>query len=85
MDQRERVYRGISVRAARGYLEGLGGTAVDDSTIAGEDWHVTLSAETVSIGPSLTLTEVTVQFEGQEETLDSLIEAFSQKAMRAGG
>lgn len=85
MAERERQYRGISTRAAIGYLEGLGGEQVDDGLVEGPDWHASLSADTVGIGPTLELTEVTVQFEGDGDTLDSLIEDFSRKAMRAGG
>ncbi|MFB6132547.1 MAG: hypothetical protein ABEJ44_03985 [Halanaeroarchaeum sp.] len=81
----ERSFRGISVRLARHYLEGLGGDIVDDETVEGPDWRATLSAETVAIGPSIELTEVTVVFEGEEETLSTLVDRFAQKAMRAGG
>jgi hypothetical protein len=81
----ERSFRGISERLARRYLTNLGGERVDDETVAGEDWTASLSSETVGIGPSLTLTEVTVVFEGDSDALDGLIEDFAQKAMRAGG
>ncbi len=81
----ERSFRGISERLAVRYLTNLGGTQVDDETVDGDDWSATISSETVGIGPSLTLTEVTVVFEGDEQTLDSLVEEFAQKAMRAGG
>ncbi|ELY60537.1 hypothetical protein C491_04545 [Natronococcus amylolyticus DSM 10524] len=81
----ERSFRGISERLARHYLTNLGGERVDDETVAGEDWTASLSSETVGIGPSLTLTEVTVVFEGDPDALDGLIEDFAQKAMRAGG
>lgn len=83
--ERERSFRGISVRAAIGYLENLGGEKQDDSTVEGDGWEARLSEEKVGIGPSLQLNEVTIQFEGQAETLDPLIEKFAQKAMRAGG
>jgi len=85
MQRRERSYRGISQRAAVGYLERLGGSPLDDATVEGDRWRASLTEETVSIGPTLTLTEVTVEFEGEGAALDSLIERFSQKAMRAGG
>lgn len=85
MEQRERTFRGISARAALGYLEGLGGERTGENTIAGDGWSVSVSTGRVSVGPSLELTELTIQFEGDPETLDSLIEAFAQKAMRAGG
>ena len=83
--RRERSWRGISVRAAIGYLENLGGTQVDETTVEGDGWSADLSEEKVALGPSLQLNEVTVRFEGEAETLDPLIDAFAQKAMRAGG
>jgi len=84
-ERREKSYRGISVRLARHYLEKLGGEIVSDERVESDAWTASLSAEKVSIGPTLSLTEVTVVFEGDPEALDRLIERFSQKAMRAGG
>jgi len=83
--KRERSYRGISLRAAVGYLERLGGEAVDERTVDGDGWRVTLEEQTVSVGATLKLNEVTVTFEGDEEALEPLVEQFSQKAIRAGG
>ncbi|WP_423744141.1 hypothetical protein V5735_14380 (plasmid) [Haladaptatus sp. SPP-AMP-3] len=83
--RREKSFRGISERLARKYLENLGGEVRDDGTIVAEEWEASLSSETVSIGPTVELTEVTVVFEGDEESLDSVVPKFSQKAMRAGG
>lgn len=83
--KREKSFRGISQRLAIHYLENLGGEQVDENEVVAEDWRATLSAEKVSIGSSLSLTEVTVVFEGEEDVLDPLVEKFSQKAMRAGG
>lgn len=83
--ERVRTYRGINVRAAIHYLEGVGGEVAGDARVEGEDWAAELSAETVQIGPTLTLTEVTVRFTGEEAVLDPVIEAFSKKAIRAGG
>lgn len=85
MVTRERSYRGLSARAAAGYLENLGGERTDNGTVEGEDWQASLSDEKVEVGPSIQLNEVTVVFEGDPERLDTLIEAFSQKAIRAGG
>jgi len=79
-----RSFRGISERLAVRYLENLGGERVDDA-VEGDGWRATLSSEKVGIGPSLTLTEVTVEFEGEPGTLDTLVDRFAQKAMRAGG
>jgi hypothetical protein len=87
--ERTKEFRGISVRLARNYLENLGGTIVDDTTVEGDGWRADLSAEKVSIGPSLQLTEVTIAFEAEEalgeERFEELLEDFSRKAMRAGG
>lgn len=73
------------MRLARHYLAGLGGEERDETTVVADDWRAELSAEKVGIGPTIELTEITVVFEGDEETLDPLIEQFAQKAMRAGG
>ncbi|MEF8785195.1 MAG: hypothetical protein V5A45_04620 [Haloarculaceae archaeon] len=86
MVERERSYRGISARAAVGYLERVGGEQVGERAVAGEDWQASLSEDTVDIGPTLQITEVTVRFEGDDEDrLETIIEQFSQKAIRAGG
>lgn len=81
----ERSFRGISPRLVRHYLENLGGEVESDDRVVGEDWEADISSEKVSIGPSISLTEVTIVFEGERETLEPLIEKFAQKAMRAGG
>ncbi|MUV57154.1 hypothetical protein SAMN04487947_2889 [Halogeometricum rufum] len=83
--EREKAFRGISTRLAGHYLENLGGERVADDRIEGDGWAASLSAEKVSIGPTVELTEVTVSFEGDPTVLDGLVERFSQKAMRAGG
>ncbi|WP_134671387.1 hypothetical protein [Halorussus marinus] len=86
----EKSFRGISERLARRYLSNLGGEIEGgdpegDGDVIADEWRASLSSEKVSIGPSVKLTEVTVVFEGDAERLDDLVEAFSQKAMRAGG
>ena len=81
----EKSYRGISVRLAVHYLQNLGGEQTDDGVVAGDGWQATLSSSTVDIGPSLSLTEVSVVFEGDADAVEPLVERFSQKAMRAGG
>jgi hypothetical protein len=81
----ERSYRGISVRLAIHYLEALGGDQVGPGRVEGPDWTADLAADTASVGPTLTLTEVTVSFEGDGDRLDDLVARFSRKAMRAGG
>ncbi|SEW03275.1 hypothetical protein [Natrinema salifodinae] len=81
----ERSFRGISERLAIRYLTKLGGDRVGENTVEGDGWTATLSSEKVDIGPTMQLTEVTVVFEGEEDTLEPLVEQFAQKAMRAGG
>lgn len=97
----ERSFRGISERLAVRYLTNLGGERVDtggDAAVEGDDWAATISSESVSVGPTLTLTEVTIVFESDgddgdggddskntPEHLDELVDDFAQKAMRAGG
>lgn len=63
--------------------------------VAGDGWRAHLTSETVEIGPSLTLTEVSVVFEsdgtatdgqkGAPTDLHDLVDRFAQKAVRAGG
>lgn len=81
----ERSFRGISLRLAKKYLRSVGAETVEEAAAEGEGWRAELSAETVSIGPSLELTEVTVAFEGEEAALDRVVPAFAKKAIRAGG
>ncbi|EMA31088.1 hypothetical protein C446_16150 [Halobiforma nitratireducens JCM 10879] len=83
----ERSFRGISERLVVRYLTNLGGKRVAEDTVEDEDgeWKATFSSDTVEIGPSLTLTEITIVFEGEKEPLESLIDDFARKAMRAGG
>lgn len=90
-ERRERAFRGISRRLAAHYLSNLGGELVDGddpasaTEIDGDGWRADLAADTVRIGPSLTLTEVTVTFEGEPAMLDRIVADFRRKAMRAGG
>ncbi|ELY88889.1 hypothetical protein [Natrialba taiwanensis] len=91
----ERSFRGISERLAVRYLSNLGGERVqdgDETTVEADDWTATITSESVDIGPTLTLTEVTIVFERDENDdadgstqLDELVDTFAQKAMRAGG
>jgi len=83
--RRERAFRGISKRLAIQYLETLGAEQVAEDRVEADDWAADLSSETVGIGPSVSLTQVDLVFEGEPGRLDSLIERFAQKAMRAGG
>ncbi|WP_152039741.1 hypothetical protein [Salinigranum salinum] len=81
----ERSFRGISRRLAVHYLTNLGGEEVDTGHVVGDGWEATLSESKATVGPTLSLNEVEVVFEGDDETLETLVERFAQKAMRAGG
>ena len=83
--RRERSFRGISTRLAIKYLETLGAEQVGEDRVEAEDWAASLAEQTVTVGPSVSLTQVDLVFEGDPETLDPLIERFARKAMRAGG
>jgi len=83
--RRERSFRGISERLAIQYLENLGAEQVAADRVEADDWTATLSSQTVGIGPSVSPTQVDLIFEGDPDTLDSLVERFAQKTMRAGG
>lgn len=80
-----KTFRGISPRAAYHYLERIGGTRSGEEHVTGDGWQARVSSEKIAIGPSLQLTEVTIEFEGDHSRLQDIVDAFSQKAMRAGG
>jgi molybdopterin synthase sulfur carrier subunit len=86
---RVEAYRGISRRLAVHYLRNLGGDAdgPDEAVteVAGDGWRASVAADKVAAAGAITLTEVTVTFEGDPAVLDELIDRFGQKAMRAGG
>nr|WP_284063367.1 hypothetical protein [Halobaculum sp. SYNS20] len=88
-ETRVEAYRGISRRLAVHYLRNLGGDAdgPDDEVreVVGDGWRASLRAEKVTAAAAITLTEVTVTFEGDPAVLDDLLDRFGQKAMRAGG
>lgn len=85
----ERSFRGISQRLAVTYLQNLGGEAnappAEADRVEADEWRAALSNERVNVAGSLSLTEVLVRFEGEPTALESVVERFAQKAMRAGG
>ncbi len=88
-ESRVEAYRGISRRLAVRYLRHLGGEAggPDEEVreVVGDGWRASVAAEKVAAAGAITLTEVTVTFEGDPAVLDDLVDRFGQKAMRAGG
>lgn len=81
----ERSFRGISPRLALSYLESVGAERVEGDRASAPGWTAHVEADTVAIGESIVLREVTVTFEGEEAVLEEVVEAFAGKAMRAGG
>lgn len=79
-----RTFRGITGRAAVMYLERLGGEVTGDGVVDGEGWSARVEAGTATVGPTLRIDEVTIEFEGADG-LDEVVSAFEQKAVRAGG
>ena len=87
MMEETREFRGISKRLAAQYLEPLGGDRIDEAgdRIEGDDWAAELDERKVNPVASIVINEVVIHFTGEEPTLRPLIDAFAQKAMRAGG
>ncbi|MGM0604355.1 MAG: hypothetical protein ACQETB_01650 [Halobacteriota archaeon] len=96
----EKTFRGISQRLAVHYLRNLGGRPVVDGEaidpdaetdsrgideVLGDGWTADLSARKVNPAGSIVLTEVSTAFTGEPEAVETIVEAFSKKAMRAGG
>ena len=80
-----RRFRGLPPERAVGYLENLGGTRASEDEVEGDGWRARLSAETVPVGPSYRLTEVTVTWSGDEEVVESIVLRFRVKPFRAPG
>ena len=80
-----RAFRGVTLEQALNYLENLGGERTGRTDIAGDGWEAHLSAEKVPVGPSYRLTEVTVNWIGDKDVLESVIFRFRLKTFRAPG
>lgn len=79
------TFRGVPEWKIIDYLESVGGKQTDKTTVNAERWQASTKSTTVSIGPSMTLTEVTVKLQGEKEALEEILPKLKQKAMRAGG
>jgi len=77
-------FRGVSPEQAIRYLEGLGGTRVDDRTVEGPGWTATLATEVVPVG-AYRLTEVQVTWTGDPDAVEAVVWRFRLKAFRAPG
>jgi hypothetical protein len=80
-----RAFRGLSVEQAIGYLERLGGERTGEASVEGADWTATLSSTQVPVGPSYRLTQVTITWQGDTESVDRVAYRFRLKAFRAPG
>lgn len=80
-----RQFRGLTLEQAMRYLENLGGQRRDGNVIEGNEWQAHLSARKVPVGPSYRLTEVTITWTGEKDTLEPIISQFRLKAFRAPG
>ncbi len=69
-------------------VDGAGDTreaAARVDRVVADDWGVTLGTASVSIGPTLEVTELVLTFEGEDGVLEEVLAAFTRKARRAGG
>lgn len=80
-----RSFRGLTEDMAIRYLENTGAERVGDREFEGDGWRATLSVDTVPVGPTFRLTEVTVTWVGTEALLEREVTAFRVKAFRAPG
>ncbi|MEF8775428.1 MAG: hypothetical protein V5A43_02860 [Haloarculaceae archaeon] len=80
-----RQFRGLSLETAVGYLEHLGGERTGENAVKGDGWRAELSTQTVPVGPSYRLTQVTITWAGDPEVLEPIIVRFRLKTFRAPG
>ncbi len=80
-----RAFRGVTVDQAVRYLEHLGGHRTDDQEVSGEGWSAALSTQTVPVGPSYRLTQVTITWVGDPARVERVVGRFRLKAFRAPG
>lgn len=81
----EHVMRGIPYFLMKEYLQELGGTLIDEDTIRGDGWTVTIKKmEPFRLG-SLEVGQNHLTMELEERIADDFIERFRMKTLRAGG
>ncbi|MDZ7701868.1 MAG: hypothetical protein U5J98_07255 [Halobacteriales archaeon] len=80
-----REFRGLTLEQAVRYLERLGGRRVDDGTVVGDGWRAQLTSRRALVGPSYRLTEVRIDWRGDQAALEPVIFRFRLKAFRAPG
>lgn len=80
-----RVFRGMHLDQAIGYLESLGGERLDDETVSGLGWVASLSAAAEPVGPSYRLTTVRITWTGDADAVEEVVLGFRLRAFRAPG
>ena len=77
--------RGIPLWLMREYLEEAGGQAMGDDQIIGDGWAARLTQmEPFRLG-SLSVGQVKLELEGEEEAIACVMTSLEPKLMRAGG
>jgi hypothetical protein len=85
MKRIEREIRGIPFFLLVEYLEEMGGTVIEKGYVRGPGWNVRLQRiEPFRIG-SLEVGQSRLEFEIEDHLVDSFMELFGKKTLRAGG
>ena len=80
-----REIRGLPIWLLREYLEGAGGEATGDERVSGQGWTARLTQiEDYRIG-SLSVGQVRLEIEADEQALADLLARLEPKLLRAGG
>lgn len=85
MAQWSRCINGIPLWLLQTYLEEAGGRANGSGQVEGEGWDARLTQlDPYKVG-SLSVCQVQVDLEGEEEALGALLAVMERKLLRAGG
>lgn len=80
-----RAFRGLDLKQAIRYLDGLGGERTEENVVEGDAWRADLSAREVAVGPTYRLNEVIITWTGDASVLEAIIYRFRLKTFRAPG
>jgi hypothetical protein len=76
---------GVPLWQMKRYLADLGATEAEENVMVGNGWQATVErSEPFKIG-SLVVGRIQVEFVGEPEVLDDLVEKLHWKTMRGGG
>jgi hypothetical protein len=77
--------RGIPLWLLREYLQEMGGTAIDDHFVQADGWNVHLTRlEPFRLG-SLEVGQTRLEIEIEDQLVETFMQQFSKKTLRAGG